>query len=211
APVVVFMHGYSAYNPMVFGGWISHLVRKGNIVVFPRYQKNLFTPSPDQFVSNTATAIKNALKELKSGDHVRPSDAPVCMVGHSFGGAIIANMSTEWEALGIPKPAGIMLVSPGTGPFRSFELPSYEKIPFDTKMLVVVSENDRVVGEDFGTLIFNTATKTPERNLLRQLEEQHKNLSITAGHNEVYAVDKKFDNGIHGHSYRKAQFSVINP
>ena len=54
ANVVVFMHGYGAYNPMIYGAWIKHLVLNGNIVIFPRYQKNLFSPSTDKFVENAA-------------------------------------------------------------------------------------------------------------------------------------------------------------
>ncbi|MEZ4892408.1 MAG: hypothetical protein R2778_05270 [Saprospiraceae bacterium] len=42
AEVVVFLHGYGAYNPMAYGKWIKHLVAKGNIVIYPRYQKICF-------------------------------------------------------------------------------------------------------------------------------------------------------------------------
>src|SRR5262245_4974237 len=34
-PVVVFLHGWGAMNPLLYGGWIEHLVKRGNIVVFP--------------------------------------------------------------------------------------------------------------------------------------------------------------------------------
>jgi hypothetical protein len=44
AHVIVFLHGYGAYNPMIYGKWIKHLVRNGNIVIYPRYQKNNFFP-----------------------------------------------------------------------------------------------------------------------------------------------------------------------
>src|SRR5712671_3416242 len=37
APLIVFFHGWGATNPAIYGAWIEHLVRRGNIVVFPRY------------------------------------------------------------------------------------------------------------------------------------------------------------------------------
>src|SRR3712207_9170200 len=33
--VVVFLHAWGATNPQVYGGWIEHLARKGDLVVFP--------------------------------------------------------------------------------------------------------------------------------------------------------------------------------
>ncbi len=38
APVIVFNHGWSAEYPQYYGAWINHLVKKGNIVIYPRYQ-----------------------------------------------------------------------------------------------------------------------------------------------------------------------------
>ena len=44
APVVVFNHGWFAVNPAVYGAWIEHMVRRGRIVIAPRYQRDLLTP-----------------------------------------------------------------------------------------------------------------------------------------------------------------------
>ena len=49
AQVVVLIHGYGALNPLIYGDWIKHLVRKGHIVIYPRYQRNLFFPRPPRF------------------------------------------------------------------------------------------------------------------------------------------------------------------
>ena len=74
ANVIVFVHGYGAINPMIYGKWIKHLVRKGNIVIFPRYQRNLICPSPKKFAGNVVDAIHNALDTLNQGTHVSPFD-----------------------------------------------------------------------------------------------------------------------------------------
>ena len=73
ANLIVFVHGYGGYNPMIYGQWIRHLVRKGNIVVYPRYQKNILRPRPKKFSRNVSRAIRDALAEMKNDGHVKPS------------------------------------------------------------------------------------------------------------------------------------------
>src|SRR5262245_51466330 len=65
APLVVFLHGWSGTNPAIYGAWIDHLVRRGSVVVFPRYQADLRTP-PRDFAPNAIGAIKDALRLLQS-------------------------------------------------------------------------------------------------------------------------------------------------
>src|SRR5688572_7616869 len=59
APVVIFLHGWSSTNPLYYGAWIDHIVKRGNIVVFPRYQSNILTSRAD-FIPNTLEAVKAA-------------------------------------------------------------------------------------------------------------------------------------------------------
>ncbi|MCB0596675.1 MAG: hypothetical protein KDD28_21485 [Phaeodactylibacter sp.] len=204
APVVVFCHGYGAINPIIYGGWLRHIVQQGNIVIYPRYQKNLFSPSSKQFAANASTAIRNALEELRTGDHVRPEDKGMILAGHSYGGAISAYLGVNYEELNIPKPEGILLASPGTGPLNGALLDSYEGMPEDVRLLAMVSVNDHVVGEKLGRLIFETATSTAQRNLIIQYPDAYGDPAIGAGHNESYALDADFDAGIHNLSYRRA-------
>lgn len=196
APVLVFLHGYGAYNPMVYGGWIRHLVRKGNTVIFPRYQKNLISPMAKKFPINAAKGIRDAIDTLASGEHVRPELEHFSLVGHSYGGVTSAYLGVHYEDLKIPKPTSIFLVSPGSGPLRGAVLKSYEGLDEDLKLLIMVSENDHVVGEKFGRRVFGTATKIRDRNLIRQFRDKHGDPSITAGHNECHYIDDFFDNGV---------------
>lgn len=205
ANVVVFLHGYGAYNPMIYGAWIKHLVLKGNIVIFPRYQKNLLSPSPDKFVENAAKGIRDAISELQNGDHVQPVIDEISLVGHSYGGVISANLGVNFKTLDIPYPNAIMLCSPGTGPFDGGLLEDYSEMPADTKLLVLVSEDDRTVGDKIGKLVFETASKVVNRNLLRQFEDSYGYPVITAGHNEAYAIDEDLDSGMRNISTNRAE------
>ncbi len=204
APVVVFHHGYGAINPMIYGRWLRHIVLQGNIVIYPRYQNNLFSPGSKEFPNTASTAIRNALKKLKTGGHVWPVEEGLILAGHSYGGAISAYLGVNHEELGIPRPAGILLASPGTGPLNGALLDSYVDMPEDIALLIMVSVNDHVVGEKLGRIIFETAVNTPKRNLILQHPDEYGEPEIGAGHNESYALDSDFDAGIHNLSYRRA-------
>src|SRR5512137_414974 len=43
APLIVFNHGWILMEPRHYDAWIEHLVKRGNIVVLPRYQDSMFT------------------------------------------------------------------------------------------------------------------------------------------------------------------------
>lgn len=205
AHVIVFIHGYGAYNPMVYGDWIKHLVRKGNVVIFPRYQKNLWVPSPGYFIPNTATAIKDALAIMDTTDHVKPVVNNLALVGHSYGGVIAAGVTAAFVENEIPQPKVLMLCSPGSGPFSGGVLKDYSGIPADTKLVSMVSDDDRIVGDKLGIRIYETATNVIDRNLVRQHKDHHGTQRIKAGHNESYSVNPELDNGIRNVTARKAK------
>ena len=204
APIVVFSHGYGAYNPMIYGQWIRHLVQKGNIVIYPRYQKNLFIPKPKDFGKNAAKAIRDAIIELQSDGHVRPILDDLVLVGHSYGGVISADLAANYEAYGIPKPKAAMLCAPGTGILKGGRLETYQNMPKELKLLIFVEENDRIVGDEFAQLVFETATNTPNRNLIIHYKDKHEGKKLRAKHNECYAIDWSFDSGNRNITARRA-------
>ncbi|MEM9824379.1 MAG: alpha/beta hydrolase, partial [Bacteroidota bacterium] len=205
APVIVFVHGYGAMNPMIYGNWIKHLVRRGNIVIFPRYQKNLFSPKPKYFSENVAAAIRHALVELDTGQYVKANDSPLAIVGHSYGGVISANLAVNFEKHGIPQPEAVMLCSPGSGPFKGGVLDSYAAMPANVNLLVMVSENDRIVGDKLGKRVYETAENVSNRNLVRQFADKHGSPSIKAGHNESYSLNRQFDSGNRNMTAKRAK------
>jgi len=190
AHVVVFLHGYGAINPMIYGGWIKHLVRKGNIIVYPRYQKGIFPPKTRHFADQAVVGIHNALDTLNNGDHIVPITSHFSIVGHSYGGTLAANLTAKFQEYQLPKPVAVLLCSPGTGPFKGGILDSYDNIPSDTKLLVMVSEKDKTVGDKLGKKIFLTAVNTIDKHLITQLEDRRfRKNNIRAGHNESYSLD----------------------
>ena len=202
--LVVFNHGYGAFNPMIYGAWIKHIVRQGNIIVFPRYQKNLVSPKPKKFTNNAAIGIKSAILHLREKGWLVKEDFHLSIVAHSYGGVVSAGLANDYKEYGIPKPQAIMLCSPGTGPLKGGLLSSYESIEIDTKLLTLISVNDKTVGEKFGRHVFKTSPQLTHSNLLRQFPDRNGDAKITAGHNECYGVDRQFDTGLYNRSTRRA-------
>lgn len=206
APVIVFHHGYGAINPMIYGAWIRHMVRRGNIVIYPRYQKSLLWPGSKKFIPNAVRGIRSALEALKADSgRVQPDTTAFFLAGHSYGGALSANIAARYQELGLPHPKGVLLCAPGTGPLKGGLLGDYSGISPGTQLGIVVSVNDYVVGETLGRLIYQTATATPSRYLIRQFPDSHSAPEISAGHNECYALDEAFDGGVHNLSLRRAE------
>ena len=196
AHVVVFLHGYGAINPMIYGDWLIHLVRKGNTIIYPRYQKHIFPPRTRRFAEWAVKGIHNALDTLKNGQHPLPITRDLSIVGHSYGGALAANLAAKYHEYQLPKPAAILLCSPGTGPFKGAILDAYESIPHDTKLLIMVSEKDKTVGDKLGKRVFATAKNTIDKYLIIQRQDRRfKDRNIRAGHNESYSLNQKLDVG----------------
>lgn len=201
AQVVVLIHGYGAYNPMIYGEWIEHLVLRGNIVIFPRFQRNLFFPRPGRFGDHSARAIRDALIELEDPKYVRPIADYLVIAGHSYGGVVSADLAVNFREYGIPQPKGVFLCSPGSGPFKGGRLKTYDGMPENTKLVIMASEGDNIVGDEFARLVFETAVNTPERNLIYQYRDS---LGMGAGHSQCYAVNLDFDSGRRSPSAKRA-------
>lgn len=191
APVVVFLHGWGAMVPDPYMGWIEHIVRRGNIVIYPRYQATLATP-PAVMTDHALGAVLEALRRLDEGDHVRPERDKVAFVGHSLGGVIAANLAVRARVSGgLPAPGALMVVQPGDPPLVDLELargqPSimedYAIIDPRTLMLVVVGDEDRTVGRTTAERIFASAGAAPaNKNLVVLRSDRHGSPALVADH-----------------------------
>jgi dienelactone hydrolase len=180
APLIVFNHGWLAMHPIIYREWINHIVKKGNIVVYPRYQAGPIR-GYKEFSSNAINAVKDAIETLNSGWHVRPELDKFAIVGHSLGGGITANMAALAEEVGLPIPKAIMPVQP----YIAFGDPvDFSKIHSETLMLVIVGENDTVVGNDSGRIIFENATQIPlsQKDFITQVTDNYGTPGIIADH-----------------------------
>jgi dienelactone hydrolase len=187
APVVIFNHGWSAMTPGGYRGWIDHIVRRGNIVIYPRYQASLRT-KPDKFNNNAIAATKDALQRLQTEDgHVRPQLDKVAVVGHSAGGQISAGMAARAASVGLPPLKAVMCVEPGKswGP-KMMQIPqdSVAPMPASTLLLTVIGDKDTIVKDIDGKRIINETVLVPpeNKNLVQVISDDHGSPALKATH-----------------------------
>ena len=181
APLIVINHGYSAMYPYYYQEWINHTVKKGNIVVYPRYQKDYFITF-NAALNNCINSVKDAIINLQSEDHVHPELDKFAITGHSFGGGITAMMAANAAETGIPIPSAIMILHPY---FSDNYIEELNKISPDTLMLVIVAEEDTVVGDKPAKKIFNKTPQIPksQKDYIIQLTDTYGSPDIIANHN----------------------------
>jgi pimeloyl-ACP methyl ester carboxylesterase len=158
APLIVFLHGFGGLQPIWYIEWIHHLVRRGNIVVYPRYQDGFFR-GYDKYTTNALNAVKDAIVRLQRGPHVDPELDKIAVTGHSLGGSLTANIAALALEEGLPSPKAIMPVQPAIMSERYAERVDYSKIPASTLMVVVVGESDMAAGKGSAKIIFYNATQ----------------------------------------------------
>ncbi len=83
-PVVVFLHSWGAVNPALYGGWIEHLARKGNLVLYPRFQ-DVNRSRPADASALAANLIKTSLEALANDPQAKPDVTRVAFIGHLAG------------------------------------------------------------------------------------------------------------------------------
>ena len=119
APLAVIMHGYyefAGYDSMY--ELIRHTVRKGTVVIYPRWQTDIETPCPGPFdiepcMTSATNGIRDAIAYLQaSPDRVQPQLDQTSYFGFSFGGILTANLANRYEPLGLPVPRAVFLEDP---------------------------------------------------------------------------------------------------
>lgn len=201
APVIVFFHGWGGMNPANYGAWIDHLVRRGNIVIYPRYQADLRTAFKD-FTTNAIGAIKNALRRLQTDSgHVRPELNRFAVVGHSVGGILTANVAALASESGLPKVRAMMSVEPAptSNPFARFNVPlaDLSKIPSDTLVLAVAGDNDTLAKDHDAKRVFAESTKVAaaNKNYITLVSDDHAQPGLNASHFAPAAPDQGYSSG----------------
>ena len=198
APVIVFLHGWGGMNPLYYGAWIDHLVKRGNIVVYPRYQASLLTPI-QEFTPNTLTAIKAALERLRTEPgHVKADLTKFATVGHSVGGLLAANVASLASESGLPRVVAVMSVEPGISEAPiNIPLADLKKIPAETLLLAVAGDQDTLVRDVDAKRIYKESTRVSANNkdYVTLVSDSHGVPALQASHRAPTAFDTAYDSG----------------
>lgn len=138
--VVVYLHGYGAYLPFAWHlRWMDHLLEKGSIVLFPRYQPGL----DDPFVLTPFDLAEG----LRTGfDAIEYEGEPVVAAGFSLGAALAVIYAARAEEWGVPPPRSVYSIFPVDPVLVDIEL-DLSTIE-ETSVLLLVGDHDEVVGQD---------------------------------------------------------------
>lgn len=198
APVVIFMHGWGGTNPLYYGAWIDHIVKRGNIVIYPRYQANLLTARED-FLPNSLSAIKDAIRLLQTErDHVKADLTRVAIVGHSLGGILAASVAAVAKENDLPTMLAVMSVEPGlTRPPASVPMSDLSKIPASTLLLSIAGDRDTLVDDTDAKRIYYESTQVPANNkdFVKLVSDEHGRPLLIASHRAPTSPDRAYDNG----------------
>lgn len=178
-PLVVFNHGYGAMQPDSYLAWLIHLARRGNVVVYPRYQATLLTPQ-STYTGNAITAVKNAIAWLQaSSTRVQPDLGRFAIAGHSYGGVVSVNMAHRWQSAALPQPRALMPAQP----YDQF-MDSLTGIPSTVLMNCLIGEDDSVVDRSGCDLIWDRTGHIPlaNRDYIVMLTDPYGNPDLVADH-----------------------------
>ncbi len=187
-PVVVFLHGWGALEPDGYRAWIDHLVKRGNIVIYPQFQANLLEPA-----LNMTPAAVGAVKEALANLGSRADDGRFAIVGHSIGGVVAMNLCGRVQQESLPKCRAVSSVTPGdskTDGFLGSQVPSilepgnYGQIPPDTLVHVIVADADLLVGEETAKTLYESIPQVPITNkeYLRVNSDRYGSPPLVADH-----------------------------
>src|SRR5688572_8505545 len=198
APLVVFIHGWGGMNPLYYGAWLDHLVKRGNIVVYPRYQATLLTPIRD-FLPSTLGAIKDAINRLQTErGHVKPDLNKFAVVGHSAGGLLSASVAALAKKSNLPQVRAVMAVEPGiTEAPINIPLADLKNIPAETLLLSVAGDQDTLVRDTDAKRIYYESTRVSAANkdFITLVTDTHGTPTLVASHRAPTAIDKSYDSG----------------
>jgi len=165
APVVFFLHGGRGMNPRDYGGWIDHLARRGNIVVYPVFEKADFLASTkdgnEVLMQRAFAACKEAVQFLKTSGRIRPRLDRVAVTGHSFGGGLTPQFAARAESVGLPVPRAIMPVEGGWKGKEEYPADVLKNIPPSVLALIVVGEDDQFGESRKGDVMFRAMSRLP--------------------------------------------------
>lgn len=98
------------FSPNLYLAWIEHLVRRGAVVLSPKYQDA--TADETVWRQTLQDEVHRALATLQH-EAVPVDLTPVAVVGHTADSVLVVDYAASVAATGLPVPTAMMGVAPG--------------------------------------------------------------------------------------------------
>jgi acetyl esterase/lipase len=182
APVVIFMHGYRALDPYDYGGWIDHLVRRGNVVIFPVYEKGR-RDDRQQLLAQAVAGIRNALDFLAERG-VTVNKEQFAATGHSMGGSMSVMLAARGPDFGLPPIRAVMPVEPGHKGGQGFPNEVFAELGGEQMLLILEGDQDQFADSRMGHAMFTGSQRVPasQKAFVILLSDKYRQPPLVADH-----------------------------
>ncbi|HVS99053.1 MAG TPA: hypothetical protein VHE08_00905 [Solirubrobacterales bacterium] len=138
---VVFLHGWHAVPPWFYAGWLRHLARAGDAIVYPVMQG--FATPPEGLADDTLAGIAAGLRAVDAD----PEE--VVVIGLTSGAVVALDYAARARAEGLPSPRAVFAVFPGRfPPGGEIPLADLAAIPPATRLQLVAGPGDPIPDGD---------------------------------------------------------------
>jgi len=188
APVILFLHGTRALNPYDYGGWIEHLVRRGNVVIYPIFESAGLWQAKKEGneiqMERALKATKAAIEDVGKSSTTRLRLDRFAITGHSFGGGLTGQAAARAADYGLPEPRAAMPVQPGWKGDETMPLGALAKIPASTLFLVIEGDTDQFAESRQGLDMVKAATAVPweRKAFVRMLSDERDGVKLISDH-----------------------------
>ncbi|MBV9077484.1 MAG: alpha/beta hydrolase fold domain-containing protein [Methylobacteriaceae bacterium] len=163
-PVIVLLHAWGATNPMVYGGWIDHLARRGYLVLAPAFQEAGKT-RPVDAGPIAATRLRDALAALAKDPNAQPNLSRLAYLGHSAGAGVAMYLAGAAEAEKLPVPKAVFAVMPGgiasDEKARGVQLRDLSRVDPSVAVVTLVGDKDFIASDRVSRRLLKETTNVP--------------------------------------------------
>jgi acetyl esterase/lipase len=193
APLVLFLHGWRATNPRDYGAWISHIVRRGSIVLYPVFEKTRMD-DPEAMMKAAIAASVRALEDLRRSGPVRPDESKFAILGHSLGGGLTMQIAARSKASGLPEPKALMPTQPGWRGSDVMPTERLREISPSALLLLVVGDTDQFEKNRQTEPIYRATPQIPagRKAIVALQSDSHGSEPLVADHGAPLAPDDEF-------------------
>ncbi len=214
APVILFLHGGRGLNPYDYGGWIDHIVRRGNILIYPIFEppskwENM-RDTNDAKIERALGATRDAIERLKKSGPVKPDLDRFAVLGHSFGGGLTPQIAARAEAAGLPAPKAIMPVEPGWFGKEEMPLAILAQVPESTLVLIIEGDRDQFQDTRQGRDIYRALKKVPpqRKKFVVFQTDEHGETPLIADHAAPLSPDPRIGTALTEKNERRRDLVV---